>query len=266
MCLALIAVDQHPLFPLIILSNRDEFYKRTSSPADFWLENPEIYSGQDLKEHGTWLGVNLKGHFSLVTNYRNPAEHRTSMVSRGLLVKNYLLESEYLSPKEYLNKIKLNSNHYNNFNLLVGTKHHIYYYSNVANEIKKLSSGLYGLSNHLLDTSWYKVSRAKELFYNLKNELQAISDPEQVIELLFPILADKNVAPDNLLPETGVEPYLEKLLSPIFINIPEHDYGTNQSSIVLFNHKNITFSEKKYENEHVLTPKTTVIPICPQKR
>ena len=259
MCLALIAIDQHPLFPLIILSNRDEFYKRSSSPADFWHDNQNIYSGKDLVGNGTWLGVNGLGCFSLVTNYRNPKMHQLSVTSRGQLVAQYLLESDRISPEDYLEHIKLTADQYNQFNLLVGTMRHIYYYSNVSGEIKKLSTGLYGLSNHLLDTSWYKVTRAKELFNNTKNKLIACSDPEQAIELLFPILFDKKCSPEHLLPETGIEHDLEHLLSSIFINIPEHGYGTNQSSIVVFAKNMIVFSEIKIEEGHCLPLKTTKI-------
>lgn len=256
MCLALIAIDQHPLFPLIILSNRDEFYKRASSPADYWSENQNIYSGRDLQEGGTWLGVNRTGRFSLVTNYRNPEQHRASIKSRGHLVANYLLASEHCSSDEYLNKIKSESRLYNNFNLLVGSRHQVYYYSNVENEIKKLSQGVYGLSNHLLDSPWYKLNKTKELFYNLKDELMTSSNSEQVIELLFSILSENNPSPEHLLPQTGVEHHLEQLLSPVFVHIPEYGYGTNQSTIVIFEKDKITFAEKKFQCGSVLVSET----------
>ncbi|MBL7478904.1 NRDE family protein [Legionella bononiensis] len=259
MCLALIAIDQHPLFPLILLSNRDEFYKRSSTPADYWHDNPNIYSGKDLVGNGTWLGVHGLGHFSLVTNYRNPKMHQSSMRSRGHLVAQYLLESDRISPEDYLEYIKLTADQYNPFNLLVGTMQDVYYYSNVSGEIKKLSSGLYGLSNHLLDTPWYKVSRAKELFNNTKHQLTACSEPEQIIELLFPILFDTKSSPEHLLPETGIEHHLEQLLSSIYIDIPEYGYGTNQSSVVVFAKNRIAFSEIKIEEGRALPLKTTKI-------
>ncbi|KTD51057.1 NRDE family protein [Legionella quateirensis] len=259
MCLALIAIDQHPLFPLIIISNRDEFYKRPSLTADYWHENPNIYSGRDLVGNGTWLGVHGMGSFSLVTNYRNPSMYQPSTRSRGQLVAHYLLESERISPEDYIDKIKLSADQYNPFNLLVGTMHHVYYYSNVSGEVKILSSGLYGLSNHLLDTSWYKVTRAKELFRNIKTKLIACTEPEQVSELLYPILFDTINSPEHLLPDTGIETHLEQLLSSIFINIPEYGYGTNQSSIVVFAKDTISFSEIKIEEGRCLPLKSTKI-------
>ncbi|WP_298628466.1 NRDE family protein [uncultured Legionella sp.] len=251
----MIILNQHPLFPLIILSNRDEFYQRSSSPADYWIEHPYIFSGRDLQEGGTWLGVNRSGHFSLITNYRNPVEHRSSMKSRGRLVANYLIECKQYLPEEYLNKIKLEAQQYNNFNLLVGSMDQIYFYSNVENKVKKLSSGIYGLSNHLLDTPWHKVNRAKELINNLNEQFITSNTSEQIIELFFPILSDTHPSPEHLLPQTGVEHSLEQLLSPIFITIPEHHYGTNQSTMVIFERDKITFAEKKFQYDTLLVSK-----------
>ncbi|MFA6301546.1 MAG: NRDE family protein [Legionella sp.] len=259
MCLALIAINQHPLYPVIILSNRDEFYKRASSPANFWNENLNIFSGRDLVGNGTWLGINKNGRFSLVTNYRNPKAYNPSKLSRGLLVSNYLQEIDNNSPITYLEKIRLDTDKYNGFNLIVGNPSEIYCYSNVSNKIEKLASGIYCLSNHLLNTPWYKVERAKQLFMNLKKQLITCDDPIQIRDLLFPILADQSLAPDTLLPDTGMEMHIEKLLSSIFVDIAEYGYGTYSSSIIVFEKNNISFSEKIFENGTFLTSNTTNI-------
>ena len=121
----------------------------------------------------------------------------------------------------------------------------IFYYSNVENKEIKLSTGLYGISNNLLDTPWYKVLKAKELFNNKIDELVTCSQPDQIRDLLFPILEDKTFAPNNLLPQTGISIELEKLLSPIFVYLPSHQYGTRSSTILLFEKENILF-QKKY--------------------
>ena len=39
------------------------------------------------------------------------------------------------------------------------------YYSNMEDQIKELDAGVYGLSNHLLDTAWPKVTQGKKSFY-----------------------------------------------------------------------------------------------------
>ncbi|MCL9685260.1 NRDE family protein [Legionella maioricensis] len=259
MCLALIAIDQHPLYPLIILSNRDEFYKRATVPAHYWQENPNIFSGKDLVGGGTWLGVNKSGHFSLITNYRNPNLYDLLMQSRGLLAKNFLFESIHTTPSAYVKKIARVSNNYNPFNLVVGNKAAITYYSNVINKTKKLTRNLYGISNHLLDTPWYKVLRAKDLFNKLRDELITCEAPDAIEKRLFSILEDKTLAPDNLLPNTGVSVELEKSLSSIFVNIPNQAYGTRSSTIILFAKNNLFFSEKTFINAQLTSLERTNI-------
>lgn len=81
MCLVLLAINQHPAFPLIILSNRDEFYDRASFGAGFWDINTNIYAGIDLQGGGTWFGVTRNSHFALVTNHRSQATYQASLQS-----------------------------------------------------------------------------------------------------------------------------------------------------------------------------------------
>ncbi len=259
MCLALIAINQHPLYPLIILSNRDEFYKRATAPAHYWPESPNLFAGQDLEGGGTWLGVNKNSSFALITNYRNPNAYDPLMQSRGLLVKNYLLDSTRILPSVYINKIVPNAMRYNPFNLFVGTINTLVYYSNIENKAKELTPGLYGISNHLLDTPWYKVLRAKELFNKRLGKLRASANPEQIEDLLFPILEDCRLAPDNLLPQTGVPIELEKSLSSIFVTVPNHEYGTRSSTLILFTKENIFFSEKIFIQGEATSLKKTNI-------
>lgn len=259
MCLVLLAIKEHPEYPLMILSNRDEFYKRASSPADFWIENPDVFSGRDLVGNGTWLGVNRDGRFSLITNYRNPQRYTASAPSRGLLVSDFLLESAPITSLDYINKVAVNSDFYNPFNIVVGDSNNIYYYSNVEKKIKELSRGIYCMSNHLLNTPWYKVEKAKELFIRNKDNLLARSSRDETLDLLYPILLDNSSSPDYLLPDTGVGMDLEKRLSSIFVTIPEHGYGTYSSSIILFAKNKISFSEKIYIHGDFSSLKTTDI-------
>ena len=64
MCLVLLAYKSHPDYRLILLANRDEFFRRPSLPLDYWPDAPDILAGRDLIGHGTWLGVNRKGRFA----------------------------------------------------------------------------------------------------------------------------------------------------------------------------------------------------------
>ncbi|MFT4060359.1 MAG: NRDE family protein [Legionella sp.] len=259
MCLALIAINQHPRYPLIILSNRDEFYQRATIAAHYWPDYPQLFAGKDLEAGGTWLGVNRQGNFALLTNYRNPGVHSDTMKSRGLLVKNYLTANPAAAPSHYIEQIASMADQYNPFNLFVGNTQEVIYYSNVAKINSKLTTGLYGISNHLLETPWFKVLRAKKAFNRVKNDLLHYETPEHIGDLLFPILEDRTLAPNHLLPHTGVPTELEKSLSSIFVYVPYHGYGTRCSNLILFSDKESFFSERIFINGQATTLQTTQI-------
>ena len=227
MCVIFLSYRQHPKYPLIFLANRDEFYDRPTAKADYWEDYPDIFAGRDLVGKGTWLGVTKSGRFSAVTNYRDPDQEK-GHISRGSLVVDFLKSD--ISASEYLNIVKSHSSDFDGFNLLVGeispSRDEIFYYSNRMDEVIELNKGLYGLSNHLLDTPWRKVEKGKQA-------LTALLGDERVRkEAFFELLGDTTLAEDEELPDTGIGYEKEKLLSAIFIKTPV--YGTRCSTVILF--------------------------------
>lgn len=240
MCLIFLATNQHPTYKLIIAANRDEFYGRKTACADFWKDQPEIIGGRDLEANGTWMAMNKNGRISLVTNYRDPANINPDAPSRGQLVSNYLINN--VTPSAYLKSLEPVAKEYNGFNLLVGSPDELWYLSNYKEGIQKLDKGIYGLSNHLLDTPWPKVERGKSKFR------EVISTEEIKATSLFDFLYDEQKAPDNQLPETGVGIERERALSSMFIKMK--GYGTRCSTIVLVDKKNcVSYSERIYNTE-----------------
>ena len=225
MCVLFIAYKHHPRYPLIALANRDEFYDRPTAAAARWEDHPQVTAGRDLVGGGTWLGIADDGRFAAVTNYRDPSRPAGS-VSRGHLVADFLIGKS--DPKTYLDKIATEPESYSGFNLVVGSNEGLYYYSNAANEApRKLESGVYGLSNHLLNTPWPKVSNGLAAFERL------IANDEFSTREAFDLLADETLAADDALPDTGIGIEKERVLSPIFIRTPV--YGTRSSTVVLSN-------------------------------
>jgi uncharacterized protein with NRDE domain len=102
----------------------------------------------------------------------------------------------------------------------------LYYFSNRGSKVRKLKYGIYGLSNHLLDTPWPKVRRGKDRLAEILE-----SEPPRT-EMFFKLLADKTSAPVEELPDTGIGYEIERSLSPIFIETPA--YGTRSSTVVRF--------------------------------
>ncbi|MFH1952363.1 MAG: NRDE family protein [Pseudomonadota bacterium] len=83
MCLLLLAIQSHPVYKLVIVANRDEYYERPTAPAAFWDDMPHILAGRDMRAGGTWFGVTKKGRIAAVTNYRDPASFKPHAPSRG---------------------------------------------------------------------------------------------------------------------------------------------------------------------------------------
>lgn len=242
MCIIFVAYQVHKQYPLILAANRDEFWQRPTQPAQFWPDAPHILGGRDLLAGGTWLGVSRQGRVAAVTNYRDP-QQREAERSRGELVSRFLMTKE---PAAYLRQVVEQRAAYNGFNLLAGSLTELYYYSNrlADNKAKPvlLTPGVYGLSNHLLDTPWFKVEKGKQA---LKGILAAKTlSPEH----LFKLLTDRELAPDHLLPETGIGYELEKRHSPIFIQ--DATYGTRSSTIVLMSRQYVWFCERSYAPDY----------------
>ena len=238
MCLLLLALDSHPSYELLIAANRDEFYDRPTRAAEFWAEQPDILGGKDLRGGGTWFGITKSGKFAAVTNYRDPDTLKDNAPSRGELVSAYLKGS--FDPREYLSELVGKANLYNGFNLIIGHRKEVYWYSNYGEGIRKIEPGIHGLSNHLLDTTWPKVVRGKEKLERLVKDQNDI-DPETV----FKILLDNLKPDDKDLPDTGVDLEWERILSPIFISSPS--YGTRSSTVVLVSHKGeVVFFERNF--------------------
>ena len=223
MCLILFAWQQHPEYSLVIAANRDEYHARPSAAAHFWSDQPHILGGRDLQQGGTWLGVTRWGRFAAVTNYRDPNHVVTPAISRGWLVQEFLLGTE--SPSEYLCEVESCAERYNGFGLIVGDHTQLCYYSNRSIGIRDLEPGLYGLSNHLLDTPWPKVARGKSALAQMLQSGDSI-DAEAVLDTL----SDTTIAEDDLLPDTGIGVEHERMLSPIFVR--SDVYGTRSSTVL----------------------------------
>lgn len=238
MCLILLSYEMHPKYRMVLAANRDEFYNRPTAPIAFHDDSSDVLGGRDLKHHGMWLGITRAGRFAAITNYRDPGPNISDAPSRGFLVRNYLTGKE--SPENYLEHVKSDGNQYNGFNLLVGDRSELYYYSNRGNTIQKLTPGTYGLSNHLIDTPWPKITKGKSDLGKLLNNKEDI-DPEDI----FDILNDGSCPPDSMLPDTGVDMEWERILSPLFIT--SEYYGTRSSSIIFMEREgSITFLERTF--------------------
>ena len=70
MCLLAFAYNHNADAPLIVISNRDEFYRRETLPMHWWQDG-DVLAGRDQQAGGTWLGLSKNGRFAAVTNFRD---------------------------------------------------------------------------------------------------------------------------------------------------------------------------------------------------
>ena len=238
MCLIFISFKYHPTYKLIVAANRDEFYARRTAPAAYWEDSPSVLGGRDLEAGGTWMGMSQSGRISMLTNYRDLKGLKTDAPSRGHLVSRYL-ETE-IRPEQYIRNVEKDGAAFNGFNIVIGDTRELWYCSNYSNGIRQLEPGLYGLSNHLLDSPWPKVVRGKQKIAPLlaRRELK----PDDLMDALF----DDALAPDEQLPDTGIGLERERALSSMFIKAG--NYGSRCTTVVLVDQSDhVTFAERVYD-------------------
>jgi uncharacterized protein with NRDE domain len=225
MCSILFAYKQHPKYPLIVLANRDEYYKRPTLQADWWQEHPKMLAGKDAVGNGSWFGMSQLGRFSALTNYRDGFNIIKDAPTRGKLVTNFLVEN--VDSRAYLEGVSVDSHLYNGYNLLTFDGEELFHYSNISNEITLVEAGIHGMSNALLNSDWPKIN-------NGKLELEKLVDVEKdfSIEAGFELLLNEQKPADSDLPSTGVPIDWERKLSSLCIKT--ENYGTRCSTVMLW--------------------------------
>ncbi len=239
MCILFIAVNQHPDYPVVIAANRDEFYGRPTQTSHFWDDYPDILAGRDLQSGGTWMGLNRQGYIAALTNFRDPKMNNPEAPSRGHLVSDFLKRPS----TNYADSLVSTRSHYNGYNLLYGKWSELAVYNNVENTHNKLGSGVYGLSNANLDTPWPKLTSGVDALSKYLNGHKKIE-----MDGLFRILADRSLAAEQDLPDTGISKAWEKALSSIFIHL--ETYGTRSSTLLLIDrNESATWCERTFSND-----------------
>jgi uncharacterized protein with NRDE domain len=221
MCLILIAWRGAAKYPCVIAANRDELHSRPAAPAHWWRSRPPILAGRDLSAGGTWLGMTRSGRFAAHNNFRDPEQRRPGTPSRGTLVASILMSSDSL--ERNLERLREISASYNGFSVLFSDGERLAIYESARGSGRILGPGIYGLSNHLLDTPWPKVQTAKSRLSRALTDLGST-------DALLALLRDEAPAPDDQLPRTGVSLEWERLLSSAFVRAA--DYGTRCSTVL----------------------------------
>ena len=226
MCLIYIAWRRHPRHRLVVAANRDEFHARPAAPAHWWNDAPGVLAGRDLEAGGTWLGVASGGRFAALTNYRGPSVCRANAPSRGSLVTSFLTSD--MSAPNHLECILEEGHLYNGFSLLAMDGDALAFTSNCSRGIIRLEPGVYGLSNHLLDTPWPKVTGGKTALEALLDEPEV-----RVPDLLTLLVAGDPRSGEATRADIESDSGRMQWRSSRFIL--DGVYGTRTSTVVLLN-------------------------------
>jgi uncharacterized protein with NRDE domain len=225
MCLLVLAWNAHPRYRLVVAANRDEYHDRPAAPLGRWPAPADILAGRDLRAGGTWLGVDSRRRFGVVTNFRDLVRAPAEAPTRGGLIPRYLAGED--APGLYLERLQREAAEYGGFNLLLADGESLWYASNrSAPFARALSPGVHGLSNERLDTPWPKLQRVRRGFEEWLLEGGSAESGE-----LFALLADRTPAGDDaVLPNSGLAPEWERVLSSPFVL--HERYGTRCSTVV----------------------------------
>jgi len=232
MCLLVLAWQAHARYRLVVAANRDEYHERPAAPLAKWPPPADLVAGRDLGAQGTWLGVDRRRRFGVVTNFRELQRGLPGAPSRGELVPRYLEaapQSAAPPPQEFFARLAPQAARYSGFNLLLADAHALWYGSNRATPFARaLPRGVYGLSNELLDTPWPKLQRVRAGF---EAWLQAPQPPAPAA--LFALLADRTATLTDDAPahSGGLPREWARALSAPFVVNPE--YGTRCSTVLL---------------------------------
>src|SRR4029450_12569701 len=90
MCLLVLAWRCRARHRLVVAANRDEFHARPAAGLAPWDDIKGVIGGRDLQANGSWLAVDTRRRFGIVTNFREFGRSRRSAPSRGGLIPGYL--------------------------------------------------------------------------------------------------------------------------------------------------------------------------------
>ena len=269
MCLVAFAINASARWPLVIASNRDEYFNRPTLPLTQWQteSGQTIISGRDLRAGGTWLGTTPNGRIALLTNVRQ-MDAKTSPLSRGDLLMRWLENN--MNAAQFMARIDPAA--YAGFNLVIGDfqSNSWTWLSNrsfgEAGETssathrpqangwcsRQLTAGIYGLSNAALDTPWPKTVALKAALSSTLTHQPEDANESSLDAGLWAALANNSPADKHLLPDTGLPVAFEQALSSAFVDDPLRGYGTRCSTLLVAStlenqsHWRLRIQEKTY--------------------
>ncbi|KAK1440882.1 hypothetical protein QVD17_06715 [Tagetes erecta] len=251
MCIAVFLWQSHPLYPFLLLLNRDEYHDRPTEPLKWW-EGGQILGGRDVTAGGTWLASSREGRVAFITNVRE-ATQISAAKSRGDLPVRFLQSNK--NPMEFAEEISKEADQYNGFNLLIAdilSMTMVYVTNRLKGDncyISTVPPGVHVLSNASLDSPWPKAQRLEHGFRDLLNEYGAGEIP--IKEMVDKLMGNTIKDDISMLPRIYNSEF-EYQLSSVFVNTvsTKGRYGTRSTSALAVKvNSEVFFYEKHLEND-----------------
>lgn len=244
MCLITLNWQPASGVPLRMVANRDEFYARPALGLHHWPGQP-ILAGQDLQAGGAWLGLAVcavtgKPRLAALTNYRDVAHQKIDAESRGHITTAFL--NSAASASDYLKTLSTRVSAYNPFNLILFDGQALMGFESRHTRAFVMPPGVTSVSNADFNTPWPKLECLRISF---EKALAQTDDEALLRERFFKLLADRQMALDVDLPQTGISLARERVLSAAFIQT--HDYGTRASSVISIRPQVAEFVERSFD-------------------
>ena len=266
MCLIAWRTGAALAWPLVLAANRDEFHGRATEPLHRWQQSPSLIAGRDRVGGGTWLGVSRQADRLRVAMLTNVRDGRAGPVaadapSRGLLVTDVLVATGSAPAALQAVAARATLPRMAGFNLVAidlmfaasGHQQTLSIESGYlahrgpgqpAAPVLPIDEGVHGLSNGRLDEPWPKTRQLKRALADAAGRLdvarelgRAAAQPgvpdaacDQSEASLLAALGDRRPAPDEALPDTGIDRERERWLSSTFI--VDERYGTRCSTVL----------------------------------
>ncbi|XP_051118252.1 uncharacterized protein LOC127242660 [Andrographis paniculata] len=233
MCIAVFMWQSHPLYPFLLLLNRDEYHNRPTKAVGWWAGG-EILAGKDEVAGGTWLACSKQGRVAFLTNVLE-LHTLPEAKSRGDLAIRFLESKK--SPAAFAEELAKESSQYNGFNLIVAdlvSKSMVFVSNRPKGDpvtIQHVLPGIHVLSNATLNSPWPKAEKLEERF---RTEVGKYAEGEiPTKEMVEKLMRDTEKADDNKLPKICSRDW-EHNLSSIFVEVdtPLGKYGTRSTAAV----------------------------------
>mmetsp|Transcript_39929 Transcript_39929/g.86896 ORF Transcript_39929/g.86896 Transcript_39929/m.86896 type:complete len:257 (-) Transcript_39929:164-934(-) len=204
--------------------------------------------------------------------YAQQVKSRPWAPSRGDLTREFLEGNA--TPRQYLEEIHQKQIPYNGYTLVVADilSDEVAYLSNRdSTGPRNLTSGIYGLSNALLDSPWPKVELGKERLAAMVAESGGAE--LSAADIIHLVLGDTTPVDDSNLPQTGLPKDIERRMCTAFVDtaLAEKPYATSTQTVMMVRRDGVVEWHERFLNPPVVrasggtSPPSALLPLQHQE-